>query len=66
MFDLMQKIPFLRDAFIGTAVDWEFKSLIERCPDIPNDAYSITRQGQWGADLIYICMMYLNRQVIIG
>ena len=53
MFEVMQKLPFLRNAFIGTAVDWEFKSLIGRCPYIPKDAYYITGHGQWGADLIY-------------
>ena len=54
MYDIMQKVPFLKDAFIGTAVDWEFKKLIEQSVYIPDGMYSITRQGQWGADLIYM------------
>lgn len=54
MYNLMQKLPFLRDAFIGTAVDWEFKRLIRESSYIPPGTYYITGQGAWGADLIYM------------
>ena len=50
----MKKLPFLENLFIGTAVDWEFKRMINKSPYIPIDTYNIARQGQWGADLIYM------------
>lgn len=49
----MDKLPFLEDAFIGTIVDAEFKSMVYNSPFIPSDAYFITPQGAYGADLIY-------------
>lgn len=54
MYKLMKKLPFLENLFIGTTVDWEFKRMINKSPYIPIDTYNIARQGQWGADLIYM------------
>ena len=49
-----QRVPFLRNVFIGTMVDGEFKRLVESSPYIPDGTYAITKQGQFGADLIYL------------
>lgn len=53
MHELLESKPYLKDAFIGTAVDWEFKKLIRNSPYIPKGTYKITGQGLPGADLIF-------------
>ena len=53
MYELLDEKPYLKDAFIGTAVDWEFKKLVKESAFIPEEIYTITKQGVYGADLIY-------------
>ncbi len=53
MYELLDEKSYLKDAFIGTAVDWEFKKLVKESAFIPEEIYTITKQGVYGADLIY-------------
>lgn len=54
MYELLQEKPYLRDPFIGSAVDWEFKRLVDKSPYIPEGTYSVTPHGAWGADLYFV------------
>ena len=45
--------PFLYPMYVGSEVDKEFKRLLQESPNIPKDAYYITKIGLEGEDLIF-------------